>query len=384
MFFFLWFLSSLRRTVRRHVLALLIHDAELAGGDQLNPRARLDDPEIRGSELLVLRPRLADRDERRGFGQPVYLGDVPTEIAFHAFDRRRRRRRSGRDHVHSLRNIASNLGGSVGEPDQNRRRGAKPADPLLADQVEDSGRLHLRQADVRSAHRGDDPHESPAVGVEHRQGPQVAVADRYVKVDQGAHDVCPCVSVRDHHALRLGGRAARVVQGEEVALGDVRTIEVRLRLGEDGLVLHPAFPAARRAEADEMLHSAQLVPNAVDGVEVIRVDAHHLCPRVPGDIDEVLGGQAVVDRHQDSADLGHRIEGFELLVGVRRDVCDPVALLHPHRLQRRRPAVAAIQELLVGQPQIAVDDRLTIAVELPCPSREVERSERGLHALIMS
>src|SRR5471030_1530297 len=39
--------------------------------------------------------------------------------------------------------------------------------------LEDSRRLHAAQAHVRGARGGDGPGEGPAVGVEHRQRPQV-------------------------------------------------------------------------------------------------------------------------------------------------------------------------------------------------------------------
>ena len=109
-----------------------------------------------------------------------------------------------------------------------------------------------------------------------------------------------------------------------------------------------------------MLDAAELVADAVDGVEVIGVDAQDLGARVRGDVDEVVGGQAVVDRHEHRADLRHGVERLELLVRVRRDVGDTVALLHAHPLQGRRPAVAAIEELLVGEAQVAVDDGLAV------------------------
>jgi hypothetical protein len=58
---------------------------------------------------------------------------------------------------------------------------------------------------------------------------------------------------------------------------------------------------------------------------------------------------------------------------VGRDVRDPVALFHAQSLQRRRPAVAPIEELLVRQPKIAINNPFAIAVKLSRPARELQR-----------
>src|SRR6185295_2087496 len=47
--------------------------------------------------------------------------------------------------------------------------------------------------------------------------------------------------------------------------------------------------------------------------------------------------------------------------------------------QRGRPAIAAREELLVGQPQIAIHQRFVIRIQAPGPAHEVEWAERGLH-----
>ena len=128
-----------------------------------------------------------------------------------------------------------------------------------------------------------------------------------------------------------------------------------------------------------MLDATQLVADPVHGFEVVGVDAQHLGPGMRGDVHEVVGREAVVDRHQHGSHLGHGVKRLELLVRVRRDVRDTVPLLDAHRLQGRGPPVAAREELFVGQPQVAIDHPFAIAIQLACPSRELERCQRGLH-----
>ncbi len=100
---------------------------------------------------------------------------------------------------------------------------------------------------------------------------------------------------------------------------------------------------------------------------------------VVDDVGEVVGGEAVVDGDEDRAELRNRVEGFELGMGVGRDVGDAVAFAHAHALQRRGPAVAAVEELFVGEAQIAVDDGLAASVEFAGAAHEIQRGQWGFH-----
>jgi predicted lipoprotein with Yx(FWY)xxD motif len=64
------------------------------------------------------------------------------------------------------------------------------------------------------------------------------------------------------------------------------------------------------------------------------------------------------------------VEGLELLVDVRRDVRHPVTLPHAH-LERGGPAVAAVEKLLVGEPQVAGGDRLPLRMQPSSPPHEL-------------
>src|SRR5438046_303939 len=52
-------------------------------------------------------------------------------------------------------------------------------------------------------------------------------------------------------------------------------------------------------------------------------------------------------------------------------------------LEGGRPAVAAVEELLVGEPQIPVDDRLALWMQAAGPTHELERRERRLHRIVL-
>ena len=123
--------------------------------------------------------------------------------------------------MHATWDVAAVLGGGVGETDQYGWRGAQPGHALLADQAEDLDGIGLWQTDVSGGGGRHRPDERPSIGVEHRQGPQVPVADPQAQVEQRSNDVEVGVAVGDHHAFGTRRRATRVVDGEEVALGDV-------------------------------------------------------------------------------------------------------------------------------------------------------------------
>ncbi len=123
----------------------------------------------------------------------------------------------------------------------------------------------------------------------------------------------------------------------------------------------------------------QLRPNAIDGFEIVFVGADDGRTRMTDDVGEVVDAEAIVDRHQHRADLRDGIERFKLCVGVRRDVGDTVARSDAESLQRRGPAIAAGEELLVRQPKIAVDDRLAIGIQGSCTACEFKRRERHFH-----
>src|SRR2546429_5852091 len=64
---------------------------------------------------------------------------------------------------------------------------------------------------------------------------------------------------------------------------------------------------------------------------------------------------------------------------VGRDVGDAIARADAQPLEHGRPPVATLEELPVGQPQVAVDDRLALRVQSSSPSHELEWRERRLH-----
>src|ERR687888_1202339 len=130
---------------------------------------------------------------------------------------------------------------------------------------------------------------------------------------------------------------------------------------------------------EEVLDARQLPADRVDGGEVVLVHADDGRTRVRDDVGEIVRREAIVDWYERRADLRHGVERFELRVRVRRDVRHTVAGADAEPLQRRRPPVAALEELGIGQPQIAVDERLAVRIQRARPARELERRQGYEH-----
>src|SRR5205085_7773318 len=111
------------------------------------------------------------------------------------------------------------------------------------------------------------------------------------------------------------------------------------------LVLQPPWLAS--AERDESGYVRDFRSNAIDPFKVIYVRTDDTRATVLNQIRKIVGGQPIVQRDQNGADLRHGVKRFQLRMGIGGDVSDAVAFFHTERLQRRRPRVAPIEKLLV-------------------------------------
>jgi hypothetical protein len=193
-------------------------------------------------------------------------------------------------------------------------------------------------------------------------------------VEQRSDDVGPCIAVRDHHALGPGGRSARVVDRDQIALGNRRRREFRRRPGELSLVVEPALP--RTVETDAVLEARQAFVDLLQEHGGFGVRADDPRAAVVQDVRHVVGRQPVVDRNERRPDLRHRVVLLEVPVRVVRDRRHAIAGPDTQPLQRRGPPVAALQEFAIGEATSAVDDGLPIRVQPAGAAREFQRRER--------
>ena len=223
----------------------------------------------------MLGQRIADGDEWGCFGQAVHLRYVPAQVALQPLDGCGGGRRAGRNDMNASGRVPPDFSRCVCEADQNGRGGTKPAHTLIADQLEDACRVELRQADMGRAGGRDHPDEGPAVGMEHRQRPQISIADAKPEVDQGADDVHVGVAMGDHDALRPGRRSARVVDREQITLIDLGPAYISRLRHQHRLVIQPAIALSR--QRDEVFDARDLLAHAINRVEVFLASADDGC-----------------------------------------------------------------------------------------------------------
>ena len=296
----------------------------------------------------MLRPRLTERDQGCRLREAVDMGQLPPEIAFDQFNRRRCGRRTRREQTNTARRVLAEFFRRVRNADQYRRCGAEHCDVLIPNELVDQFRVDLAQAHMRHTPRGIDPGERPTVRMKHRQGPKITVRRCQVMMRQGSHDVHVCIAMRDHHALRPRGRPTGIVDRQKIGFGNLDFGIFRRCRSEPLFVIDPTL--ARAFERDEVLDTCQLVPDAVDSLEIILMRADHLRAAMIDNVFEIFRQQTVVDRHKHRAHLGHGVVSFKMGMRVRRNIGNPVALADAHPLQGGRPPIAAIEELRVTQP----------------------------------
>ena len=129
-----------------------------------------------------------------------------------------------------------------------------------------------------------------------------------------------------------------------------------------------------------MLHVGHPRSYALDQFQVVGVHAQHFRAAVRRHVDEIIGRQPVIDRHDDRSKLRYRIELLEMLMRVGCDCRDPVAFADPQLRERGAPTVTPLAELGVREVNIAVDHSLAPAMQLACAAREFERCQRRFHA----
>src|SRR5580700_3211559 len=128
-----------------------------------------------------------------------------------------------------------------------------------------------------------------------------------------------------------------------------------------------------------MPHARHARPNAVDGIQVVGMNAQHRGAAMFGHVDEVLSRQTIVDRHNDRPELRYRVELLEMLMRVGRYRRDAVTLAHAQFRECTAPSIVSLAKLGVSKAQFAVDHGLALAMQLACAARELEGRQWRFH-----
>ena len=351
--------------IARHLTHAVVHDGHVFHHREGDTLTGLD----RG--LFVIRQAVplavpdAFGDMAVGFGQPVDLLDVESQFA----DRRQCRRGGGCACGEDLDRVIESpavLGFGVDDHVQHDGRAAEMRHALIGDGVVDILRGDVAAADHGAAQGGHHPCVVPAVAVEQRYDLKVAHEERQFPADRCSHRHQVGAAMVIDHALGPPSGAGCVIEGEtfpfvlgqhpaEIGITRRQKLFVILLLsdGRDTrlFVRHLDHEGGRTAHLADRLHRhrQELAVDQCDlRLAVIEDIGHgvHIQPRVDGVQHRTAGGHAEGGfglRGHVGQDRGHHIAGGHACLRQRR--CQP----------RHAPVVAP-----VGQPCLAIDQRLAV------------------------
>ena len=282
------------------------------------------------------------------------------------------RRRAAGVHVHPP--VERARGRVLADHREHGRGAAEVGDALGPEEPPDLAGVDRPQAHVRAAGAGHRPGEAPAVAVEHRQRPQVARLRSepcVVRHRGGLERRAPVVV---HHSLGLPGRPARVVEREHRALVDRAPVRRVGRLGQPRVVL---------LVLDDQ-PDARLLGEGRRGLGELPGRHQERGAGVLEDVGHLRLGQPDVDRHQYAATHRHRVVQLEHDVAVGAQRRDPVALPDAGPRQRAHESGAAVGQLAVREPDLAVHHGGPVREDRGRPVEEGRRrqgSERELGAV---
>ena len=180
---------------------------------------------------------------------------------------------------------------------------------MLGNRGEDRRRLHAAQTDMRAAGQRHRPGVGPAVAMEHRQRPQIDAARRQAERERIAAGIQIGAAVVQHDALRVAGRARRVVQRDRLPF-IVRQPHRKVRVagGDEWFVL--------AVDIDHQRPMPALRQRARHHRREFAIDQHDLGFRMLQDERDRCRIQPDVDRAQHRAEHRHGIMRLQHLRNV--------------------------------------------------------------------
>src|SRR4051794_1553778 len=109
---------------------------------------------------------------------------------------------------------------------------------------------------------------------------------------QGPNYVHVGVAVRDHYTFGFAGRAAGVIDGQQIAFAHIGRSKTRRERLEQALVIEPAFALA--IQRNVLFNLSQLRTNTIDSVHVVAIRADDSSPAVVYKVREVVSGEAII------------------------------------------------------------------------------------------
>ena len=289
----------------------------------------------------------------------------------HARDHRGRRCRAAGGDLHRLGECPARCLGRVDQHAQHHRRAAHMRHAILGDRGEDRRRLHAAETDMRAAGQRHRPGVGPAVAMEHRQRPEIDTARRQPERERIAAGIQIGAAVMQHDALRVAGRARRVVQRDRLPL-IVRQPHRKVRVGggDEWFVL--------AVDIDHQWPMPALRQRARHDRPEFAIDQHDLGFRMLQDERNRCRIQPDVDRAQHRAEHRHGIMRLQHLRNVGGHDRHGFTLADAGTRKCRCQPTRTLQELRIGVASLAMDHRDARSVHARRAYQERHRRQRHI------
>ena len=344
----------------RQVVAGIVDDLHLAA----EHRAALlgGDGEAVGVGQAALAPvEAGQRAERAHLGHAPALGDLDLVFLPEALDHRVGHGRTADQRALDRTHLELVLLAVVEQRQPHGRHAGRQRHLLLVEQLVDAGAVELEaREDQLGAAEGAGIDEAPGIGVEHRHhGKNRGVGiERQDRARAHHHRMDHRGAVRIEHALGIARGARRVAERRGRLLVELGPLERAGLVGDQLLVAEQFRDLGRGRHVGavghdhDVLHGLELVVDGFDDRHEVQVDEDDLVLGMVGDVGNMLGRQARVQRVQHRADAGDAEIELEMAIGVPGDGADPVAELDAQTLQGFRQLLGPLVRVLVP---VAVD-----------------------------
>ena len=168
-------------------------------------------------------------------------------------------------------------------------------------------------------------------------------------------------AVRVEHALRVAGRARGVAERRGGLLVEIGPLQGAGLVGDQLLIAQQVGDLARGRHVrpvghhHDVLHGLELGEHALDDRQQVEVDEDDLVFGVVGDVGDMFGREARIERVQHGADAGDAEIELEVAIGVPGDGADPVSELDAQSLERLSQLLGTLGRIPVA---VAMDRAL--------------------------
>jgi hypothetical protein len=249
-------------------------------------------------------------------------------------------------------------------------------DAFFGNRPIDAGRTDFAQAHARARYRRQGPRKTPAVAVEHRQGPQITRMRRHVPRERVAERIEIGTAMMRDDAFRISRRARRVGERDRLPLiCGALPVEIGIAGGEQAFIVAVGRRAFFGDHENGWFAVRKFDCLTRDGLEILGDQQQFALGMIE---DEGNRGRVepCIDRIEHGARHRHTEMGFIKCRNIRGDDRDRIRPGDAATRQRARQAPTAIVGLPPAVAQSAVHDGRVIGIDTRRPPQQAQRRQR--------